>query len=298
MIKNICIAVFTAVLLAGNSIAAKFTLAELEPLTASFLRYIVALVFLTILLLIKKQNLFKVQRSDILKFVAIGIFGFTCPVYFFFTSLNYTSVINTGIISATSPVLTALMATIFLKERLSIKNYFGVFISFIGILILLSKGDLGVLIKLNFQYGDMLMYVAVLSLVVYSLMIKGLSENYNSFTITYVGTFIGTIPLLFLSFTEDSFGRISQISTTSWLALLYMGVFAAGISYLLFNYTIVKMGPIKSSGIIYSSIPIFVTILSILFFNEEITDQLIISLILVIVGLNFLMLKPSRTNKI
>jgi len=109
MKKSFAIAIFTALLGSGNFIAAKFTTYDLGPLTSAFLRYTIASFFLATLMFIRRQNPLRIDKSDVLVFVLLGVFGFACHHYFFFISLKYTSVINTGIISATSPIITAIL---------------------------------------------------------------------------------------------------------------------------------------------------------------------------------------------
>lgn len=293
MKKSLTITLLTAILFSGSFVAAKYTTYDLKPLTTSFLRYAIALLFLTVLAVIKNQNPFKVDKKDLFKLILLGVSGIVGYHYFFFTSIKFTSVTNTGIINATSPILTAILAMIFLREKLSTKNYIGLVISFVGVLILLSKGDFYNLIGLNFQYGDLLMYCAVFSWVIYSLIIKTLAQKYSSLVLTFYATFTGVILLFFLALTEDMFYQISNISFNSVLSIFYMGVLASGLGYLLYNLGIKNIGPTKTASIVYSSVPILVAILSYLFFKESFTITLIISIVLIIGGLNLILIKKE-----
>jgi len=140
------------------------------------------------------------------------------------------------------------------------------------------------------------MYIAVLSWVIYTLLIKSLSKKYDGLTLTFAATFSGVITLFFLTFAENNIHQIVHISETSVLALMYMGIFSAGITYLLYNYNIEKIGPTKTSSIVYSCVPIFVTILSILFFDEKLTIALLLSLTFIIIGFNLLLHKSNKKN--
>lgn len=291
--KLIWLAFITAVLFSGSFVAAKYTTYDLNPLTASFLRYLIALIFLIVLAKIKKLKLIRIERKDLIKLMALGLFGIVGYHYFFFTSLRYTDVSNTGIINATSPVITAIMASIFLRENLTSKNYFGLLISFIGVLVLLSSGDLNLILNMDIRYGDLLMLVAVVNWVVYSLIIKSLSRKYDSLTLTFFATLFGVVFLLFLSYFEGGFTQIVNISKISLISIVYMGVFASGLGYLLYNISIVKVGPTKTASIVYSCVPIFVAILSLVFFNEVFTISLIISIVCIIFGLNLILRKKQ-----
>ena len=197
---NIFLTFITAFFFAGSFVAGKYTTYDLEPFTTSFLRYFIALIFLCFLIFYYKSNLLCIQKKHLGLFVLLGITGIVAYHYFFFSSLRYTLVTNTAIINAFSPILTAFCAAYFLKERLTKKNYLGILLSFLGVLLLLTKGNLSVFLTLDFNFGDLLMLLAVLSWVIYALLIKYLSKSYHSFTLTFYAVLTGAFFLFFLSY--------------------------------------------------------------------------------------------------
>ena len=292
--KKLFLPVITAIFFSGSFIAAKYTTFDLGPLTTSFLRYVIAFIFLASLISHYNKDSLKIKKEDVPKLVLLGLFGITGYHFFFFSSLKYTLVTNTGIINASSPVVTGLMAAIFIKERLTKKNYIGIILAFLGVLILITKGEIETFTNLNFNYGDMLMLLAVVSWVVYSLIIKSLSKKYSSFTLTFYATFSGVIMLLFFALAEGVAEQVQAVSLKSILSILYMGIFASGLGYLFYNYGIQELGPTKTSSLVYSVVPIFVAILSLIFLKEKLTSSMIISVILIVTGLNLVLLKGNR----
>ena len=75
-----------------------------------------------------------------------------------FTGLQYSSITNCTLIAATGPAITALIATIFIHERLNFIQWIGIFISFIGVIFLITKGSIDVLLNFNFNPGDTLFF--------------------------------------------------------------------------------------------------------------------------------------------
>ena len=73
-----------------------------------------------------------------------------------------------------------------------------------------------------------------------------------------------------------------------------MGIFASGIGYLFYNFGIQELGPTKTSSLVYSIVPIFVAILSLMFFKEKLNYPMIISVVLIITGLNLVLQKGNR----
>ena len=294
--KKILLPIITALLFSGSYVAAKYATFELEPLTTTLLRYTTALLFLSALLFYFKIDSLKIEKKDIPQFLLLALFGVIGYHYFFFTSLKYTIVANTGIINGFSPVFTAFFAAIFLREKLTKKNYLGISLALMGILILITHGKVQTILSFNFNYGDLFMLLAVISWVVYSLLIKKLSKKYEIFTLTFYATFSGVIILFFLASFEQSFYHIMSISKTSFFAILYMGIGASGIGYLLYNLSIKDIGPTKTATLVNSAVPFFVAILSVLFFQESITFIMIISGILIVAGL-YLALSHQKSYK-
>jgi drug/metabolite transporter (DMT)-like permease len=278
----------TSLLFAGSFIAGKYTTADLRPLTTSLLRYIVALVFLTLLAMVRRASL-SVRFQDLGKLILLGLFGIVGYHFFFFSALRHTEVANTAIINALSPIITGLMAALFLKEKLSSRNYLGVVIALVGVIALLVKGQIQNLLMLNVGRGDGLMLLAVLSWAVYALLVKTLSEKYSGFCLFFYATLFGVIMLLGLAFTEDWTCQIKSVSAASFWSIIYMGVIASGIGYLLYTLSIGKIGPTRTSSFVYSLVPIFVAILAVLFFDEPITAVMIVSMAGILVGLHLLM---------
>jgi len=287
--KKIGYPLVTSLLFSGSFVAAKYTTFDLKPLTTTFFRYFVALLFLTILIKFNKPSGLKIQRKDIILFILLGLSGIVGYHYFFFLSLHFTEVANTAIINAMNPIVTGIAAAIFIKEKLFKKNYIGIILSFVGVIILLTKGRLENLIGFNFNKGDLLMLISGLNWVVYTLLIKKMIKKYSGFTLTYYATLFGVVFLIFLTLTEGLFEQIKNISLPSILSIIYMGVGASGLGYLLYNYSIKEIGPTKTSSFVYSCVPIFVAILAYIFFDQTISLVMAVSVIFILFGLRFML---------
>lgn len=287
--KKLFYPAITSILFAGSFVAAKYSTLDLGPLTTSLLRYLIALLFLTILAFHRSWKSIRIEKKDIPSHVMLGLTGIVGYHYFFFTALRYTAVANTAIINAFSPMVTGLMAAIFIKERLQFKNYIGIVVAAFGVLVIITKGEVANLLALKFNLGDMLMLCSVVSWVIYSLITKKLLHKYDGFTVTYFATCFGVLLLMPLAATENFSTQINSISITSIWSVIYMGIAASGIGYLLYNYSINEIGPTRTSSVVYSLVPIFVAVLAFIFFEENITLIMIGSIGLVLAGLRLMM---------
>ncbi|MDH4035251.1 MAG: DMT family transporter, partial [candidate division Zixibacteria bacterium] len=269
--RKIVLPFITSFLFAGSFVAGKYTNIDLGPLTTTLLRYLIALLFLACLLFKYGRDSLKVRRKDLWQMFLLGAFGVVGYHYFFFSSLLYTDAANSAIINATNPIYTGTLAALFLGERLSLRNYLGVLVAMAGVLFLLVRGDLSVLTRFDFNRGEILMLLGVFCWVIYSLMIKGLSKTYSGFTLTWYAAVFGVVQLLVLVFLEQPVQQVQQLSTASVLSLLYMGILASGVGYYLFVLSIQEIGPTRTAGSVYSTVPVFVAGLALMFFGEQIT---------------------------
>ncbi len=291
--NRVLLPLMTSVLFSGSYIAGKYTTVDLGPLTTTLLRYFIALLFLSGLLLHYKGRALYLRRRDIFPAVALGLTGIVGYHYFFFLSLRYTEVANTAIINALSPVLTSIAAAVFVKERLERWNYAGVAIAFLGVLVLLSRGDVDAILALEFNKGDLLMLLSVVSWMVYALIIRVMVERYSGFTLTFYSTLFGVVILLFVAPQEGALDQVRAISSVSLMSVIYMGVCGSGLGYLLYNLSIREIGPTRTSSFVYSVIPLIVAALAWLFFLQPITPIMVASMILILTGLR-MMLAQNR----
>lgn len=286
------LALLTSLLFAGSFIAGKYTTTDLGPLTTSLLRYIIASGLLTVLMARSPQEFTPVGRKDWLPIILLGSFGVLGYHVFFFASLRYTAVANTALINAFNPVVTGLLAALFLQERLARIQYLGGAIACFGVLVLLTQGNLTQLIAQGINRGDGLMLAAVLCWAIYALLIKQLSPRYSGLTLTFYAAVSGCLQLLILATGEQWWQQLGSLSTASLIALAYMGFAASGVGYLLFNLSVERIGPTRTASVVYGGVPVFVAILAGLFFQEAITPTMMISMGLIGIGVQFVLRSP------
>jgi len=289
MPRKIIWPLLTGLSFAGSFVAGKYIIIDLQPLTTAFLRYAIAVIVLSGLIFYYKPKSLKIAGRDWPLMVLLGLFGVVGYQFFFFAGLKYTAVVNTSIINAFSPVVTGLGAAIFIKERLTKANYVGIVVALAGVIILISKGEWGNVIGLNFNVGDMLMLCAVISWAAYAILIKKMLKQYSGFTLTYYAALFGMIEAGLLCLIENPLAQIQAISRLSIISLLYLGIIATAFGHFLYNLCIREIGPTRTSSFVYSIVPILVAVLAYLFFKDTITLVMALSVGFIIVGLNFMM---------
>lgn len=113
----------------------------------------------------------------------------------------------------------------------------------------------------------------------------------------YYGALAGVVQLLLLVIPELMQTGWPGLSGASVLGILYMGIGASGIGYLLFTISIQRIGPTKSTSIVYSGVPVWVALLAWLFFQEPVTPWMIVSMGLILVGLRTVLGSGKASRK-
>jgi len=294
------LAVMTSFLFAGSFVAGKYTTNEMSPLLTTLLRYLIAIAFLQILVWQSRKttaSLFTASTTDKICLFLLGTFGVVGYHFFFFSSLRYTAVANSAIINAFNPVVTGFLAAVILKEKLSLRNYMGGAIALLGVLILLTSGDLSLLLQLQFNSGDVLMLLAVLCWACYSILLRYLGKRYSGLTMSYYGAIFGVVHLGVLVIPELMTAGLPTLSLTSVLGVFYMGIGASGVGYLLFILSTQRIGPTKSTSIVYSGVPVWVALLAWLFFAESVTPWMMVSMLFILVGLWTVLQQKKQLSK-
>ena len=273
-------------------IIGKFCSMEMPPMTLTFIRYLLAGLGMGIIHFFKEKEL-KISKNDILYIFILAFLGIVLNGVLFFKGIGMTSPINTSIISSTTPAVVCIIGVLFFKEKVNIKNIISIIFSIMGILLLLTNGNLESLINIKFNKGDLIILGAIISNGVYIIGSKKILKKYEStkiLTYLFIFTAIILLPSLYL---EKDMYVISEISLRAIISLVYMGLFSSLIAFLLQQKGIKKIGPVKAS--IYTNlIPIYSIILSAIILKEKVTLIQILSMVLVMIAIAINM----RTQKI
>ncbi len=254
-----------------------------RPVTVIVLRLVIAIPLLFILSL-AAGKLQRIQRRHLKWFILLAFFE---PFLYFMGEcygMNLIAPSLGAIIISLIPLLAPIPARYFFREKFSVANYVGLFISLTG-LILVVTGDRDA--KPAAIAGVLLMLVAAVSAVCHSIFVRKLSENYSSFTIvTYQCTFglVYFIPVF--AFTDFKLFIHQTHTFESLLPVIKLAVFASTLAFLLFVYSIKNLGMARTNVFVYL-IPVFTAILSYFIIHEKFGLTKIAGILVVVAGLIF-----------
>lgn len=256
---------------AGNYIIGKNLVGSIDPIWITFLRWFFASIILLIISKKIDNPSFETIKKNLVKLTMmaiLGIMGYNITLY---TALNYTSSLNASLINSLNPVVLLILSFLFLREKMSVKKWTGIFISLIGVLIILTKSDIAILRTLSFNFGDVLMIIAILSWGAYTIVIKKLVDI-KPFTAT---AYSGAISVVLMTpFIIMNGNTPTELSTSAVISMIYIVIFPSVFSFLFWNMAL-KNIEVGIAGISMNLIPVFIAIISWIMGEQLMSYQLI-----------------------
>ncbi|MEY8350114.1 DMT family transporter [Bacillus cereus] len=269
----------TSLLWGGNFVVGKSLVDHASPMTLTSLRWIIAILCLFPIVWLKEKRLFP-PRAAILPLLIMGITGVVLFNIFQFLALEQTSATNVGLISTLNAISIALFSSLFLKEKINRFQILSMILSFFGVLLVLSKGNIALLFSLQFNSGDLWMIAAVCIWGIYSVCSKWATKTTTPMMATLYSGVFGVI--LLLPFNIPSF-TVSDINASFITSLLYTGLISTVVCMVFWNIGVQKLGA-TTAGIFLNFNPIFTAILAFLFLGEALTWIQILGTIIVVTG--------------
>ena len=303
---------------AGAGIAVKEALVIFSPLTLIVMRFTLAVLLMLSIGLVFRHNsivgLQRVERKDIPLFLLGGLFQ---PfLYFIFETYTYQSFSSPTVAEAllsTQPVMAPLFAWVLLRERVTRNNILGILLSTLGVMMLLMMGG-GPLAMGDGAIGKgVLLAVLTVSMSVsYSVVLRRIPTHYSPLSIVfYVQSF--ALVLFWVMWGISGIGDgISGIGdgilgdsamrllgeeqwVRSLLSVGYLAVLASVTAFILFCYTVRKIGVTRAN--VFNNVrPVFTAILMWMIFGEILPIWKIIGIIIIIIGL-FISQKQEKGDK-
>lgn len=296
---------------AGAGIAVKEALVIFSPLTLIVMRFTLAVLLMLSIGLVFRHNsivgLQRVEKKHIPLFLLGGLFQ---PfLYFIFETYTYQSFSSPTVAEAllsTQPVMAPLFAWVLLRERVTRNNIIGILLSTLGVMMLLMMGG-GPLAMGDGAIGKgVLLAVLTVSMSVsYSVVLRRIPTHYTPLSIVfYVQSFALVLFYVLWAVMDRGNGLLGDdgirlLGEGQWVKSLlsvgYLAVLASVTAFILFCYTVRKIGVTRAN--VFNNVrPVFTAILMWMIFGEILPIWKIIGIIIIIIGL-FISQKQEKGDK-
>lgn len=271
----------------------KQVLVEIKPITLIFFRLILASITLWIYLIAIKK-IPKIYLKD--SWLFIGLAFFEPFLYFLGESygIQYVSSSLAAILIATIPLFTPFTSYIFFREKLSVRNYIGIVISFGGVLLVILNDSSAYSFSVK---GLLLIMLAVFSTQGYLVMLRKVTSRYSTSGIVVIQHTIGIFLFLPLFLIVDLKGFQIKNLLSVWVPLLSLAILCSMVAFLLFTKGVKEIG-ISRANVFANFIPVYTAIAAYLLLSEPMQLQKILGMAVAIIGVILTQIQSKTKTKI
>ncbi len=283
----------TMLFLALNHVIARAVHTEVPPVGLAFWRWATAIPILLPFVWRRRKQSLPIIRANLLPLASLGCLMISCTALLL-VGLNYTTVINVALVNTTQPALTVLFGWLFFRERLTLLQAAGVSSALGGVSVILTKGDWQMLSTLDFNAGDLVALVGTCGFAIYALNIRKIPESLTSAEALLAIIATGCVALFPFYVFESVMYRPVPLNGTAIAAILTLAVFASVLGMLMWNVGNQIVGP-KRASIFINLLPVFGTVMAVVFLGERLYLYYLIGVVLVCLGI-FLVIGRFKSN--
>ena len=268
---------------AGNTVLARGVAELIPPVAMSFWRWTIALFVL--LPFTWKQTLNdwpKIKKHWKIIFL-LGLFGIASFNTLLYTAAHSTTAINIALTQSVMPVIIVLISFILFRDRIAFVQIFAIALCTLGAGYIVIHGDWQRLLQLKFVSGDLIMLLAVALYALYSVLLRKRPDikPMSFLTTTFA---VGVLILLPFYLWERQVTAPLELTQPVIISLLYVAFCPSILAYLFWNQGIHEIGA-NHAGLYINLIPLFASLLAVLFLGEHFQAYHLVGIVLITVGL-------------
>jgi len=285
--------ILTMLFWAGNSVVARGMHETVPPLALAWLRWTLA----TIIILPVAWPHLRRDRAVILAnwpiLAVLGAIGTGTFIALYYYGISKTSAINALVINSAVPIFIPLATFTMYGERISRLQAAGIGVSMLGVLVVLSKGDPGVLASLDLNLGDLWVLAAMAVWAVYTALLRHQPPiHWLSFAaISFAVAALVNLPM-FIG--EHLLFRQIQVTPEAVFAIAYVATLPSVVAQIFYIRGVELIGG-NRAGVFMHLIPLFGAILAIAFLGEQLRLFHLVGFAIILVGV-WLASRPAKIS--
>ncbi len=273
----------TTLMWAGNAIAGRLAVGHVSPMALTSLRWIAVILLVGTLLWRRILAEWPLLKRHWLRVFLMGSFGMTGFNALYYAAAHHTTAVNLTLIQGSIPVLVLLGSLVLFGTRIGLLQGIGSVLTLIGVAVIGARGEIEVLLTLDFNIGDVWMVIACIF--------------YSGFTLALRNRPPVSALVLFFSFAASAFlsslgllgyeiaaGRVQWPDAQGWLILAFVALFPSLLSQIFFMRGVELIGPGRA-GLFVNLVPVFGAILAVVILSEPFRLYHAVALALVLGGI-------------
>ncbi|MCJ8142691.1 DMT family transporter [Ancylobacter sp. A5.8] len=271
-----------ALLWSGNFLAGRLAADLVPPATFSAARWLLA--FLVLLPFTVRE--IGAKKDELIRrwplWVAMGVLNIAVFTVLIYAGLAHTSLVNGSLIGSSAPILVGLLGWLVLGERTSLRSRIALAVSTAGVGLIVLRGDIGNLLGLAFQPGDLVLFLGIAAFALYAVVLKRYPSSLSPAAALTVSIPFGLVALApFAAWEIAATGTVPDGNAA--LLVLYVATLPT-LGFILWARGVSVLGPLRA-GQFLQLMPVFGAALAVGLLGEELHLYHAMGLALVMAGL-------------
>lgn len=277
-------ALFAVVVWGGSFIATKIAVGQISPTAVVWLRFAMGIPLILFAVILRKQFAFP-KGSEWLYFALLGFLGISFHQWLQSNGLQTAQATTTAWIVATSPAFIAILGWIILKEKLSLLQSSGIVLAMVGVLAVVSKGDLSALAVGQFgTYGDFLIFISAVNWAVFSILSRHGLKTHPSTRMTFWVMALGWMFTSVTFIAGRNYTEFMQLDSRGWMAMIYLGILTTGLAYIAWFDALSQL-PAAQTGAFLFIEPLTSMVVAAIILSEKITLVSVLGGVVILFGI-------------
>lgn len=250
-------AIIATIMWSGNFIVARGMIGYVPPITLGLFRWVAAIAILLPFCYKELGAAWPTIKKYWYFYVGSSLAGVSLFTLFMYYAALSTSVLNMTLIATSTPVLTIILARIFLGEHFTVQRVIGIVLAVVGVTVLATRGKLVNLLGMEFHMGDILVLCSALFFAINNILMRSKPKepSLNAYLLTIF--ILGLVVTLPLSVWELLRPEVHVVFNDKvWIAIIYLGLLASVGGFWFWNKAIVSIGA-GNAALFYYSLPFF-----------------------------------------
>jgi drug/metabolite transporter (DMT)-like permease len=257
------------VLFGASVVAVRIAVRAVPPLSLAFLRFGQGALLLVIGLALFRPGRLRVARHDLPFLALLGVIFYAIFPVTFNAGMQYVDASRGGILLATMPLMTVILARRAAGERLAMRQVVGVITSFAGVAVILAEASSNAGASARSARGTMLLLTTALCGAIYNVLAKRVLVRYSGLTVTAYAMMFGSLCLAPLTI-GDTTSHIGALHGQTLALVIFLGVFGGALAFSLWTTALGRLSPTEVSVYINLN-PVAATLLGAIVLHERLS---------------------------
>jgi drug/metabolite transporter (DMT)-like permease len=267
----------------GTFIAGRIVALSLPPAAASVLRYALACVAMVVAARFLEGGLPRLNRWQMAATFGMGATGIFAYNLFFLSALSHLSASRTSLLIALSPIVTILLASVLLGERMSAARWTGVVLALVGVWIVISRGDITGSLGNALGRGEVLMLCGVVAWAAYTLIGRIALTGLSALAATTYASLWGTAMLACVAAFDLRAVKLEDFTPIVILSTLYLGLFGTALAFVWYSQGVQRIGAART--VVFNNlVPVFGASFGVLLLNEPLLKSMMVGGAVAVIG--------------